>query len=139
MTKSRKIPGKRPFAQDFSGDSRTDASFAPACDVNNIVQSYARQHISFGSPEDPNLSRIQKGYQGQASTLSYASAMRAKAEIDSAFALLPLSEREKYANSSSQWFDEISTPKEAPEPHTAAEDSPAETAPQDASDGESEA
>jgi len=135
---NKKIPGKRPFAQDFSGPSRTDTSFAPACDVNKIVHNYARQHISFGSPEDPNFSRIQHGYQGEASTLSYASAMRAKAEIDSAFALLPLSEREKYANSSSQWFDEISTQKEAPEPLTAAEDSPAELAPQDTSDGESE-
>jgi len=136
---NKKIPGKRPFAQDFSGDSRTDSSFAPACDVNNIVKHYAKQHVSFGSPEDPNLSRIQHGYQGEAATLSYASAMRAKAEIDSAFALLPLSEREKYANSSTRWFDDMSTPKEAPEPLTPADDPPGEPAPQDASDGESEA
>jgi len=135
MVKAR----KRPYAQDFSGNSRTDASFAPSCDVNNIVHHYAKQHISFGSPEDPNLSRIQHGYQGEAASLSYASAMRAKAEIDSAFALLPLSERDKYENSSSQWFDDISTPKPAEEPETAAASPAAQTAPQDASDGESEA
>jgi len=136
---NKKIPGKRPFAQDFSGNSRTDSSFAPSCDVNNIVKHYAKQHISFGSPEDPNLSRIQHGDQGEAATLSYASAMRAKAEIDSAFALLPLQEREKYANSSSQWFEDLSTPKPLTEALEASPASPAETAPQDSKSGESDA
>jgi len=136
---NKKIPGKRPFAQDFSGNSRTDTSFAPGCDVNNIVNHYAREQIPIGSPDDPNYSRIQHGYQGAASTLSYASAMRAKAEIDSAFALLPLSEREKYANSSSEWFEAISTPEPRTEAQEASQASPGETAPQDSNPGESDA
>jgi len=132
-------PSKRPYSQDFSGNSRTDTSFAPACDVNNIVQHYARQQITFGSPEDPNFERIQHGYQGEATSLSYASAMRAKAEIDSAFALLPLSEREKYSNSSSEWFEDISTPKPPTEAQEASPASPAEPPPEDTKQGESDA
>jgi len=139
MSKNKKIPGKRPFSQDFSGISKTDTSFAPSCDVNNIVAQYAKHKIPFGSPEDPNYERIQHGDQGEASTLSYASAMRAKAEIDSAFALLPLSEREKYANSSSEWFDAISTPEPPTEALEASPASTAEPAPQDSKPGESDA
>lgn len=68
---------KRKYSQDFSGKSRTDASFAPACDVNNIVRHYQTTGI------DPHADRIQQARYDEASTLSYEDAMRNKAAYDS--------------------------------------------------------
>jgi len=139
MTKSAKnIPGKRPFSQDFSGNSKTDTSFTPSCNVNNIVKQYDREKITLGSPEDPYFHRVQHGDQGQASELSYASAMRAKAEIDSAFALLPSPVRAQYDNDSTAWFEHTIEPKPLTEALNASTDSPVDPAPQAPKPGNSE-
>ena len=135
---AKNIPGKRPFSQDFSGNSKTDPSFTPACDVNNIVKTYAREKITLGSPEDPYYSRVQHGDQGEATELSYESAMRAKAEIDSAFALLPSPLREQYDNDSTAWFEATIEPKPLSEPQNGSTDSPVDPPPEAAKPGKSE-
>jgi len=122
---------KRPFSQDFSGKSLTDQSFAPACDVNRIVKHYQETGL------DPYRERLANAHYGIATTQTFADAMRIKAEFDSAFALLPLADREKYNNDPQAWLEEIGRP-EAPEPLTEDSDTPLQTssAPQDSTSGE---
>jgi len=124
---------KRRYAQDFSKGGKTDASFAPSCDVNRIVNHYQKTGI------DIHADRLQQARYGEAPTLTYAEAMRYKAELDSTFALLPLSDQEKYDFSVHKWISDLSAPKPAHDLPTAADESPAEPVPQDASDGKSEA
>ena len=124
---------KRRYAQDFSKGGRTDASFAESCDVNRIVNHYQKTGI------DIHADRLNQARYGEAPTLTYAEAMRYKAELDSTFALLPLSEQEKYDFSVHKWISDQAAEKPAHDLPTEAEDPPAKPAPQDASDGKSEA
>jgi len=124
---------KRRYAQDFSKGGKTDASFADSCDVNRIVNHYQKTGI------DLYADRIQQARYGEAPTLTYAEAMRYRAELDSAFALLPLAEQEKYDFSATNWIADPGAEKPAHDLETAAAEPAAEPAPQDASDGESEA
>lgn len=120
---------KRKYSQDFSGPSLTDQSFAPSCDVNNIVRHYEKTGI------DPYIDRKSQARYAEASTLPYEEAMRLSAEIDSAFALLPSQERERYENSSSAWFEDTVTPKPLSEPLREPHSPPADPAPQDSTEG----
>ncbi len=123
---------KRPYAQDFSGESRTDTSFSAACDVNNIVRHYETTGI------DPFVSRKQQERFGEASTIPYEQAMRAEAEIRSAFALLPLPERLRYDNDAHSWFEDTLTPEVHTEPLETSPSPPADPPPEDSTAGESE-
>lgn len=129
---SRTTKRKRRFAQDFSGKSLTDQSFAPACDVNRIVKHYQDTGL------DPYRERLAKAHWGIATTQTFADAMRIKAEFDSAFALLPLSERERYNNDPEAWLAEIGRPDPSEAVSEALETALAEPAPQDSTDVESE-
>ncbi len=128
MTKQK----RRRFSQDFSKGGRTDASFAPACDVNSIVKHYQETGI------DPYQDRIKLKRYAHASSQSYEEAMRATAEIDSAFAQLPAPVRAQHANNPSAWLESLTTPELPPEPEVAPDLPPAEPAPQGALGGDSE-
>lgn len=112
MTKAKR-PYKR-FSQDFSGESKTDTSFGPACDVNTIVKHYADTGI------DPFIHRKSQERFEAATTLSYDEAMRQKAEADSYVANLTPSERAQHIKS----FEEWGSPPEEIVPSEASEDPP---------------
>lgn len=120
---------KRKYSQDFSGNSRTDESFAASCDVNNIVRHYQTTGI------DPYQDRIKTARYEEASTMSYEDAMRNKAELDSYIAENP------------NWQEIASEPGDDPIVPTPAELRPKAddvvdvepTAPQDASQAKTEA
>nr|UXQ88039.1 MAG: internal scaffolding protein [Microvirus sp.] len=84
---------KRKYSQDFSGHSRTDTSFAAACDVNNIVRHYQTTGVD---PFPDRLAEYQRqaanDETAEATTLTYADAMRNKAEADSYLAEHPISD-----------------------------------------------
>lgn len=130
---------QRPYAQDFSVEKHgrvTDSSFAPACDVNAIVRHYETSGI------DPFVDRIKQARYADATAIPYEQAMRASAEINSAFELLPQPERARYDNDANLWFEDTIKPEpvtEAPEPADDPPIPPAEPAPQDASEPKSEA
>jgi hypothetical protein len=109
---------KRKYSQDFSGNSLTDQSFAPGCDVNNIVRHYQETGI------DPNPDRKKMERYGEASTLTYEDAMRNKAELDS------------YTLENPDW-DAPQPEPEAPEAEITPDPPPDQPAPQDASGGDS--
>nr|UXQ88103.1 MAG: internal scaffolding protein [Microvirus sp.] len=112
-TKAR--PG-RPHAQDFSEAKCgriTDSSFAPACDVNNIVKHYESTGL------DPFLERKKLASGGDASTTSYESAMRAKAELDSAFHNLTPQERAQHENSPLAWYEYLASERSSQAVHDA--------------------
>ncbi len=94
----------------------TDASFAPACDVNNIVKHYQT------TGHDPHQDRIAQARYDEASTLTYADAMRHKAALDS------------YGLENPNW----DTPPEDTQPSAVDDTVVAEPAPQDSSEVESE-
>ncbi len=120
---------KRKYGQDFSVEKHgriTDSSFAPACDVNAIVRHYQQTGL------DPYADRIKNAQYGEASTMTFSEAMQTKAELDSSFALLPLSVQAEHDNSAIQWYESLATqtpPTEAQEP---SPDTPEQPAPQDA-------
>lgn len=124
---------KRPYAQDFSGPSLTDKSFAPACDVNNIVRHYQQTGL------DPHIERKKLETYGVAPTQSFSEAMRNKAELDSIFASLPDSVRAQHANNSTAWFEYLGSDEASQELLDAMATPPAEPAPQGASVDETEA
>lgn len=95
---------KRKFAQDFSGESRTQQHFTDAVDVNNIVAHFMATGI------DPHAERLKNQRFGFASGQDFSQAMQNIAEINSAFALQPSEIRAEFGNDPSRWLDEI-TPK----------------------------
>ena len=107
---------KRKYSQDFSGGSLTDQSFTAACDATNIVNAVEKTGL------DPFLDRRSQARYGVASTMSFEEAMRNKADLDSYIAENP------------DW-DALTPPDE---PEATTPDAPAEPAPQDSTDGESE-
>ncbi len=125
------VTKKRPFAQDFSGESRTDRSFAPGCEVNTIVQHYAQTGV------DPFADRLKLQRFGFAATLSYEEACRRTAEIESAFAELSPAERQAHGNNAEAWFeDSARLPPQDDEivdsgASQEVSDNPAESMPQD--------
>lgn len=136
---SHEVPGSgrtRPrFAQDFSMEKhgrKTDSSFAAACDVNAIVKHYSKTGV------DQYADRIPQARYEEASTQTYDEAMRIVAELDSAFNEQPDSVRSQHPNSAA-WLEYLGTVGEAPpEASEASETPPAEPAPQDSSDDNSE-
>ncbi len=119
-------PKVRPFSQDFSGPSKTDESFAPACDVNAIVA-----HYEIGTPSDPFINRKHAERFGDATGKNYLDAMRQTAEVNSAFLELSAPERSRHDNDPSLWLDslalEIDAPAPAEEPSPEPDPAPQET------------
>lgn len=119
MSKKR----QRKYSQDFSGNSLTDQSFAPACDVNAIVRHYETTGV------DPYADRLKNQKFGVATVLSYEDAMRHKAEFDSYKAENPDWDKSQAETEETSETVSSETNDELP---------PAKPAPQDASGGESE-
>lgn len=124
------------YSQDFSMEKhgrKTDSSFAASCDVNAIVKHYSKTGI------DQYADRIPQARYEEASTKTFDEAMRITAELDSAFNEQPDSVRSQHANSAA-WLEYLGTVSEpvtdAPE---APDPPPAEPAPQDATEDNSEA
>ena len=133
--KSKTTKRKRKYGQDFSEATHgriTDSSFAPACDVNNIVAHYQKTGI------DPYVDRIALARFQEASTISFEDAMRHKADLDTAFAEQPLSVRAEHDNSAIQWYESLATQNTAEVVLDAPEPPPAEPPPEDASPDNSE-
>jgi len=110
---------ERPFAQDFSGDGKTQQHFTEGCDVNNIIAQYAQTGV------DVHADRATNQRFGYATSTSYLEAMQNIAEINSAFAELPSKDRSQFDNDPAQWvesleepetIDEVDDPPAAPEP-----------------------
>ena len=122
---------KRKYAQDFSGPSMTDESFAPRTDVNYIVKHYQETGL------DPYADRIRQARYEPASTMTFDEAMRNKAQLDSYIEENPdFYERASEAGESTISAEPSSTPAEqgADAPVASGD---AKLAPQDASDAES--
>lgn len=130
-----KTPAKRPFSQDFSGNSKTDQSFSAACDVNNIVRHYEATGI------DPHIDRKALEQYGDASSIPYEESMRNVAEVQSAFASLSSLERRQHANDPQTWLEHLQALAADPEPlsdsATAPEPPPAEPPPEDSTNDKS--
>lgn len=93
---------KRPyprFAQDFSGESKTQQHFADGCNVNNIVAHFIQTGV------DPHEDKIAKQQFGFASGQTFEEALRATAEVKSAFEDLPATERQSFDNDAGQWLE----------------------------------
>ena len=129
---TQKPPAKRPFSQDFSGVGRTDKSFAPSCDVNNIVRHYEKTGI------DPYMDRKLAAQFGEVDPLSYEEAMFRVAEVKSAFALLPSQERAKHSNDPKTWLESLHTLTAPTEPQEVSPLTPEDPAPQDSTQVEKE-
>ena len=117
---------ERKYSQDFSGETVVQQHFKQSCDVNNIVAQYQATGI------DVHADRINRQTFGFASSKSYEQAAREIAEIGSAFADLPSSERSRFANDPARWIDELTTPVETPDAIVAPEalETPSEPAPE---------
>ena len=117
----------RPHARDYSQGGKTDTSFGPSCDVNNIVRHYETTGID---PFPDRLAIYQKQAASQetaeASVLSYEDAMRNKAAYDSYILENPAEEPTGPPISPAE-----------PEPKATDGEAVAKPAPQGASDGES--
>nr|UXQ87979.1 MAG: internal scaffolding protein [Microvirus sp.] len=108
---TKKRPVKRPFSQDFSGDSQTDPSQQAGADVNVIVANYARQHDGRPVHQHPDP----QDYRDFPSH-DYGEAIRRIAEIDSAFEDLPAAERALHENNPEIWL--LAAEQQALEPDT---------------------
>lgn len=99
MTKKKTTKRERKYAQDFSGVSKTDRSFAPAHDVNNIVRHYENTGL------DPYESRLANKRFGYATSKTYLEAQREIAEINTAFNELPSAQRAYFQNDPALWIE----------------------------------
>lgn len=129
MDKTKNSPKKvnaRRFAQDFSGPSMTDQSFAKETNVNHIISKY----IATGIDPAPGAAPQNFGF---ATSKTYAEISFQMAEIDSAFASLPSGERARHSNDPAAWLDSIGTPEPDPPPETppAAAEEPSDTPPEE--------
>lgn len=135
-TQPKPKPKKRKFSTVMTGASLTDTSFAPSCDVNRIVA-----HYDIGSESDPYLNRKMQERFGDATGPNYLEALRATAEVNSAFMSLSASERAQHSNDPSRWLDtlaeinaELDTPQDvsddpptpSPDPDPPAQEVPTE-------------
>lgn len=93
---------KRPFAQDFSGNSQTDPSQQAGADVNVIVATYANQNDGQSVHQAPRPEDF-----GDVPSHDYGEAMRRIAAVDSAFAELPSAERAEHRNSPELWLESL--------------------------------
>lgn len=126
------VATKRPYSQDFSGVGKTDKSFAPSCDVNNIVRHYEQTGI------DPYIDRQKLARFDAVPPLTYEEAMFKVAEVKSAFALLPSQERAKHANDPTRWLEHLQA-ENGPQNDSESPITPLEDpAPQDSSEVKSE-
>lgn len=92
----------RPHAVDFSEAKHgriTDSSFAPSCDVNNIIRHYQTTGV------DPYEDRRQRQLFGEAGTLSFDEAMRINAELNSKFAELPHADQVRHDYNPLAWIE----------------------------------
>jgi len=96
---------KRPFAQDFSGESKTQQHFTESCDVNNIVAAFVSTGI------DPHAERLSLQKFGYASSQDFSEAMQNVAEVQSAFAALPSETRQEFGNDPTAWIEHLATPE----------------------------
>jgi len=87
VTVKRRYPR---FAQDFSGESKTQQHFADECDVNNIVAQYDRTGI------DPYAENKNSERYGDGMYRTYSDAMLVAAEMRSNFEELPAAVRAQY-------------------------------------------
>lgn len=112
----------RKYSQDFSGNSLTDQSFTPSCDVNNIVAHYDKTGI------DEHAARKNQESFADATTQTFDEAMRNHAETKSAIA--------ERGNDPANWPNLIHEPEPeitAPEP---SQDAPIDPPPEDTSGGQ---
>lgn len=108
---------KRKFAQDFSGESKTQQQFADTSNVNNIIRKYAEMGGELPEP-DPS----QFGYQASE---TFAEQMQKVAAVRTAFNELPAAVRASHGNDPSRWLDQHLRPtpqKEAKTPPEASEE-----------------
>lgn len=106
---------ERPYAQDFSGESRTQQQFVGAADINNIVAHFQATGV------DPSADRAANQQYGFASSQSFSDAMQNIAEINSAFADLPSEARQGFGNDPARWLDSMATPPPTPDEIVAPE------------------
>lgn len=109
---------KRPFSQDFSGESKTQQHFTESVNVNNIVRHFVQTGV------DPYADRLKNQNFGYASSQDFTEAMQNIAQINTAFAELPSEERSAFGNDPARWIDHLTTPIPAVEeidPQTASE------------------
>lgn len=130
------MANKRPyprFAQDFSGDSKTQQHFAADCDINKIVATYDQTGI------DPYADRIAQQRFGDGTYRTYLDAMNTVATLHSKFAELPMAIREQFNNDPELYLqaaeaqlDQSEIPIEDPPPE--APEEPLTPPPEDASE-----
>ena len=116
------VNAKRPFAQDFSGESKTQQHFKDSCDVNNIVAHYQQTGV------DPYADRRASQQFGFATSETYESAMRNVAEVNSAFAALPSEERALHLHDPARWLSAQASP-EVEDPENSPPEPPQEPTP----------
>lgn len=126
---TRKYPR---FAQTFDGDGQTQAHFKDSCDINNIVETYARTGI------DPNPDGQTNQKFGFATSKDFTESAFNMAEITSAFAELPSAVRSQYSNDPALWLDANTRPEPTEEPNAPPEGSPEPLEPPDSTPPNSE-
>ncbi len=95
---------------------------AAGTDVNQIVNHYRMTGI------DPYIERSEQQQFGYASSQTFEDALRATAEIQSAFEALPSKIRSEFSNDSGAWLDSLTVPPPEVVPETPPEPSPEPTA-----------
>lgn len=119
---------------EVSGEHQTQQHFKHECDINNIVAKYTATGIDPAPPGAYEARRF-----GYATSKDFAESAFAVAEIKSAFAELPSSERARFQNSPERWIehyenqplesDEIVAPEAPEEPQIDPETTPSEEGP----------
>jgi len=100
---SKTKPIIRPFSVDLSQGGKTQQHFKDSCDVNNIIAHFRHTGI------DPYAERLKTQTFGYATSQSFSDAMRNIAEINSAFAELPATERAEHQNDPANWLETLAT------------------------------
>ena len=104
---------KRKYAQDFSGESKTQQQFADTSNVNNIIRKYAELGGELPEP-DPS----QFGFQ---ESESFSEQMQKVAAVKTAFNELPATVRASHGNDPARWLAEHLKPTPQEEPKTPPE------------------
>lgn len=110
MTKTTKQQRRYPRVSiDFGDQSVVQRHQRESCDINNIVETYARTGI------DPNPDGQTNQKFGFATSKDFTESAYHMAEIKSAFADLPSATRSHFANDPARWLDAVQKAQSQPD------------------------
>jgi len=87
-----------------SGESRTKASFAAECDINNIMRKYVKNGVL------PEMIKANPAYGDYSGVEDFQSSLNTVIKAKEQFAALPSNVRKEFSNNPAQFLEYVANP-----------------------------